>query len=221
MAIFGKKESCPLCSEKTGLFNMPYQLDSGEAICTKCVILLAGTLKMHQEQLKPKSMDEIRLMYNNKQKQVTDQEKAKEELLSNFQPNRAFSDVLLIDESNRQFRSFVETRPENIYPLDIITGYEIVENGTSVVSGGLGRAVAGGLLFGGTGAIVGAITGTKKQSTLITDMKLKLTTNNLDTPVLYFNLISKPIKSDSPEYRSRITAAEEVIASLDIILKKD
>lgn len=43
-------------------------------------------------------------------------------------------------------------------PFDSILGAEIYEDGSAVMSGGLGSAAIGGALFGSTGAVVGAIT---------------------------------------------------------------
>lgn len=220
MGLFGKKEkpTCSLCGSKTGLTNAAFTLDSGETICTKCVILLAGAFKADQDNLKAKSLDELQIMYQEKNNQEEAKQEAANSLLETFKPTKALSTILLVDEEHRLFSKF-EKSPTTIYQLDSITGYELVENGTSVTSGGLGRAAVGGILFGGAGAIVGAVTGQKKTASLVNDLKIKLTTDNLDKPVLYFSLIDKPVKSDSAEYRGRIEAADEVLASLDILLK--
>ena len=93
----------------------------------------------------------------------------------------------------------------DIYPVELISGYEIVEDGTSITSGGLGRAAIGGLAFGGAGAIVGAITGKKSSKGIVNTLKIKINLTDLDTPVLYVNLITKKTKKSSVLYKNAIT----------------
>lgn len=219
MGLIGKSDRCPLCNEKMWLGNAAFRLNNAEKICTKCVVLLSGVLKTDQAKLKDKSIEELQAMREALTNAKQDEEKEKQTLSSSFNATRALSDILLVDENNRLFARLTK-KPVDIYSIDSITGYELVENGISLSSGGLGRAVVGGLLFGGTGAIIGAVTGRKKTSELVYDLKIKLTTNDLNNPVIYISLINKPIKSNTAEYRGRIEAADTVLSSLDILLKK-
>lgn len=54
---------------------------------------------------------------------------------------------------------------------------EVLENNTAITKGGLGRAVVGGAIAGGVGAIVGANT---RKSEIITDLKLNIITKNIN-----------------------------------------
>ncbi|EPZ54444.1 hypothetical protein H477_3583 [[Clostridium] sordellii ATCC 9714] len=51
-----------------------------------------------------------------------------------------------------------------MYNYKDIIEFELLEDGESITKGGLGRAVAGGVLLGGVGAIVGGVTGIEKQT---------------------------------------------------------
>ena len=95
-----------------------------------------------------------------------------------------------------------------------------MENGNTVSSGGLGRAAIGALAFGGVGAIVGAATGRKKTKAVVDSLKIKITMNDLEVPVIYVDLITSKTKVESWVYRSAISKADNILASLDIIVKQ-
>lgn len=80
-------------------------------------------------------------------------------------------------------KSEKELKDVHVYKFSDIISYDLEVNSQSVASGGLGRAVAGGVLFGGTGAIVGVVTGGKKTKTKVKGGVLKITVNSFDKPV--------------------------------------
>lgn len=53
-----------------------------------------------------------------------------------------------------------------MFNYDDLVSFELLEDSESVASGGLGRAFAGGILFGGAGAIVAGVIGKKKQKVI-------------------------------------------------------
>ena len=85
---------------------------------------------------------------------------------------------------------------------------EIIENGNSVAKDSFGRAIVGGVLAGGVGAIVGAITHEKQ--TEIHGLYIRVITSNIKYPQHKVNFIEagKTFKSDSPEYREVFGRAE-------------
>lgn len=68
-------------------------------------------------------------------------------------------------------------------PFDEIAGCETIINNQS--SGGIGRAVAGGILAGGAGAIIGAVTAKQR----VNSYKLIIYRKNIDSPKFIYNLI--------------------------------
>lgn len=118
------------------------------------------------------------------------------ELLREYSPTRSF----LFEQKGFQKKEY--TLDENlrkwcidINGSDVLIGFdelisfELVVNDTVQQTGGLGTAVAGGLLFGAPGAIAGGIVG-KKAEKKITHMSIRVV---LDHP--YFNEVYYPFIS--------------------------
>lgn len=98
-----------------------------------------------------------------------------------------------------------------------ILDYELLENGETVVTkGGLGSAIAGGVLFGRVGAIVGSNTGKKKSVTSINELRIKVVTKDMNNPNTYINLITSSTKTDSLIYRSSYETAQKIMSMLQI-----
>lgn len=102
-----------------------------------------------------------------------------------------------------------------------ILSYELLEDGGSVTSGGLARAVAGNSLFGGKGAVVGAVTGKKKTKPVCTDLRVKIVLANHEVPAHYLVLIGHKTSKDSFSYRSDFKSAQDICAKLEGILREN
>lgn len=107
------------------------------------------------------------------------------------------------------------------YELEKILEFEVLEGGFSIAKGGLGRAVVGGLLLGGTGAVVGAVTGGKKSKDVVTSLQLKLTLNDPETPVRLIDFISFESKRDGFHYKEGEKRLSEAVAMFKIMFKKN
>lgn len=106
---------------------------------------------------------------------------------------------------------------DNIDPIPFskITGCEILED--SAVTGGIGRAVAGGILAGGVGAIVGATTKKKE----ISSYKIIIYMSDINRPKIVLNLITSKMKIDSLYYKDAVRFANDVNASVKSIISKN
>lgn len=115
--------------------------------------------------------------------------------------------------------SFVSTRGDAAYPetrkilLSEIVDVQVDCDGE--VQGGVGRAVVGGLLAGGVGAIVGASTA-KKQ---ITYFDIILTCRSISDPVLLFRLIKSPVSTSSEQYKQALDFSRKVSASIKALME--
>lgn len=77
-----------------------------------------------------------------------------------FQTTRGIKDEILFDDSHKIL--YIK-RCNYYFPYSNIIGYCILERfETAIQGGGVGRAIIGGALFGGAGAVVGAMTGKKE-----------------------------------------------------------
>lgn len=108
-------------------------------------------------------------------------------------------------------------RLKDVCNYDDLLSYELLEDGNSVTSGGLGGAAAGALLFGGTGAIIGGVTGKKKTEKEISSLKIKITLKGVSTAPLYINLLAIRSNSMSATYRAAYEQAQQILSTLDQI----
>ncbi|TQW48753.1 helix-turn-helix transcriptional regulator [Clostridioides difficile] len=151
--------------------------------------------------------------------------KTNRELLAKFVETNRINKFVSIDEDNN-FIKISDIRKggdviENVYATDEIMQFELLEDGESIASGGLGRAVVGGALFGATGAIVGGITGKKTTRKVVDTFKIKITFNNINNPLEYVNLINAKTKTNSSIYQNACNEAQEILSVLSIIIKNN
>ncbi len=106
-----------------------------------------------------------------------------------------------------------------IYRFSEIITYELVEDGYSIAKGGTGRAIAGGLLFGGVGAIVGGVTGKRKTKTTVNSMKLMVSINNKYSNHLEIDFLYRTgeIKTGSGQYKVVKNLATSVVSLFDFM----
>lgn len=103
------------------------------------------------------------------------------------------------------------------FEFDDLVGYELMQDDSVVVSGGVGQALIGGALFGGFGAVAGAVSGKRTSKKKIESLYLKITMNTFDMPCVMLPLITKPTKIDSKEYKNAFNQAHEILSMLDVI----
>lgn len=137
-----------------------------------------------------------------------------------FTPTKMVGNYFAIDENTCLWAISKGTssfKHSVLYSYDDIVDYELLEDGSSVVKGGAGRALVGGMFFGGVGAIVGGATSTRKAKQICTNLSIKITVNNIATPVEYIKLISSATRKDSLTYRGAFQDAQEIISLLQLI----
>ena len=138
-----------------------------------------------------------------------------------FSPTRKIGNYFAVDENARLWMigkglipTFNNAMP---YCYDDIIDFELLEDGSSIVKGGVGRAIVGGVLFGGVGAIVGGATGKKKAKQICTSLSIKITINNMAHPVEYIKIITTETPKSSFVYKSSYQVAQEIISLLQLI----
>ena len=112
-----------------------------------------------------------------------------------------------------------------IISAENIMGVEITENGKGLLSSSvnkntLGMAAVGGLLFGGAGAIVGAISGSNAKSK-ITEISLRIAIDNIKTPYVGINFLSQVTGKGSDEHKQVLTNAEKWYGIISILLERE
>ena len=104
------------------------------------------------------------------------------------------------------------------YSFEDLVSYELIVNNQTVVSGGVGQALVAGAMFGAIGAVAGGIVAKRKSTTKILNMTVRVTSNDFTKPVIFIDLIKKPVKNTSKEYKEAVENAQRIMGALDVIV---
>lgn len=110
---------------------------------------------------------------------------------------------------------------EDVFHFSQLIGFDLVEDGTSITEGGLGSALVGGALLGGTGAIIGASLG-RKQKSICGQLSVIIT---VDDPYISFfsiDLVKSEMRlnKNSDLYQKAKKDLHSIAALLTMILKQ-
>lgn len=207
MGLFFKKETCCICKLTEGS-----QKISDGFVCKNCLKACGGfypSTKPLKLATKLDIENIIKFSNNNKK------------LLEEFEATKKIGSYIEIDENKKQLiipDGFMGKKINpRVYNFEDIIDYELLEDGESITKGGLGRAVVGGALLGGVGAIVGGVTGKKKTKNLINSLKIKVTVNDTNSPTTYINLINTQTKASSFVYKVAYSSAQEILSIFAVI----
>lgn len=173
------------------------------------------TIDATQGMWKPK----VKINYESEKQGKVSDEINLVERIQRFNPTKKIGDYLYIDEIKKEWtipKGVFSKKVQQIYDYSDILSYELIEDGNSISKGGIGRALVGGALFGGVGAIVGGVTGHKTKSTC-TRLQIKITLNSTINPIEYITLISTETKKSSFIYNSAYNVAQQILSMLEII----
>lgn len=212
MGFFSLKQTCSICGNECSLNR--YQLKDKGWCCGDCFkkagfTLVTPTITM--------TADTVKGIIEKKTQSRKD--------LDRFIVTQDFGTYIKFDERNKKWciPDTLTGKLKNpiIYSFDEIIGFELLEDGDSITKGGTGRAVAGGLLFGVGGAIVGGATGKRKTKSTCTRLQIKITINNISNPNVFVNLITVETKKASMLYKSAYTSAQNIMSVLQVICENN
>lgn len=191
--------------------------DTGSTIAIFVLLFIFGGMFLSQEDKSKKEVEK---------KKQQDRDKAHEKNIAELKPDKVIRADKVLDNvaiyiSNFKKQVLFVSLISNIrviYYFDELIECSIEEDGVTIESGGVGRAVVGGVLAGGVGAVVGAATRSSKPTTL--SLSVRLVTRNLDRPLYKISIIKEATKRDSPEYRYRKRLAEQIYATMISIIKR-
>jgi hypothetical protein len=207
--LFGGKK-CDICGVNKGKNNV-----ANGTVCNECYTQCSYFLTPY-EIMNHKSLLMTTL------KEAYARAKKSEELDKIFRGTGNVGNNFFVDSVNNLWAVIDNTYNENkklVFSFDDVVGFELLQDDESILTGGLGSAIAGGVLFGGVGAIVGGIVGTKKIKAVIKKFQIKIDFKNAKP--YYINLLQGPgygasIKSGTTEYNKTLSKAEMI---LDIFSK--
>ena len=112
----------------------------------------------------------------------------------------------------------IHSSKEKIYKFSDLNNFELLEDDSTVTSGGIGQAVVGAFITGSyIGAVAGGVTGKRKTKKVVKNLVVKLNINDFDNPCIMIPLITKSTKVDSKEYKEAYNQAQKIISMLDLI----
>lgn len=134
-----------------------------------------------------------------------------------FQPTNT-TNHLEVDEINKLFR--IKQGMSLILHYDELVDYKLIVDDEEVITGGLGigRALVGGALTGGIGALLGGLTKKKKKKRYITSLNLQIRykfNEEVQTSILSF--IRGKTKVKSAVHRKAVNDSELALLILDDI----
>lgn len=191
--------TCDVCDSKVGWTNPALEL-SDATVCNNCLPRKQLTFK------------ETALIKTMKLDDFKDRIKGYK---SDFNATTEIPGKMKINETDQQIL-FI---PNTVVSFKDIIGYELLEDDETVVSGGIGRAVVGGTLFGGSGAVVGAVTG--KKTGTCSNLRIKVTLDSISNPVEYIKFIDKKTKKNKREYKDAVDQAQKCLSILQVIADRN
>lgn len=207
MGFFSLKADCSICEKETGMNR--YRIANKEWICASCFKQMGKLTKPIQKM----TVEEIHAAMDNK--------KANDDELAAFTPTKKISTFVEFDDTQKKWvilsAVLGKRNKSTVYNYSDIIDFELLEDGDSISKGGLGRALVGGVLFGGTGAVVGGVTGKRKNKSICNSLKIKVTLNDINNPVVYINFITTPTKKDGFVFKTIYKEAHECLSVLQLI----
>ncbi|MEQ8548740.1 MAG: hypothetical protein RIC03_12560 [Cyclobacteriaceae bacterium] len=127
-----------------------------------------------------------------KEKRRKDWLRGKIDKVDGFNPSKTFIDtpntVVSIDKENKKIFVKIDSSKGKVINYKKLIGCELLEDGEKVYSRSAGstagRVIAGSLILGPVGAIVGAATGKSVEKKKIKSLKLRLLVNDEINPII-------------------------------------
>lgn len=144
--------------------------------------------------------------------------------LKSYNYTHRIGNYIAINEKDKTWSPFPY---QKIYKFIDLIDYEIIENNQTIYSSisskgtaGIGRAVIGGILFGGVGAVVGASTAKSKiateSSNIIESIKIKITINDMNIRNIIIDMGYNGL-AHSKEATTIKSYVQDIVSALDII----
>lgn len=205
MRIFGKS-TCMLCNGEAGITAK--KIDGQNEICGICAEMCAfprGT--------------RLKLMDVNQVKDAYDKALQDRKLDDEFVASRSNSYIEIDDDEKLICFPTTRTRyrAPRIYSFGDIIQFEVVENGETITSGGLGRAIFGGAILGPLGAILGGITGGKKTKGICEQLELRIDINDINYPTHTIYFVTQKIKRKSFLFKQIAKELQETLSLMNYV----
>ena len=139
------------------------------------------------------------------------------ENLPDFKPTDSYGTAMSemtisFDDTRKKICFFNKAQKSFIYDYNKILQCELVVDGETYLKQSTGntagRAILGGLLLGGVGAIIGGVTGKSKQNETIRSIDLKIIIDDTINPIFKINFFTGVIQKRTSLYKKVYSEAE-------------
>lgn len=217
MGLFSK-ENCIICGQEVGAMNRT-KMYNGTYICSNCVAKTLLTNGWNINTLKTSTPEQIKERMEFALKETEENKKR----VQNFNPTLKEGGYIWFDDMNKWFvlpKGTFSSKIDNchVFKYDELLDFEVLEDGNTITKGGFGKAIVGGAVFGLAGAIAGGTS--KKSKQVCTKLEIKITTKNIDDPVIYLNLINAEFKKDGLIYKTASKSVQNILSKFQIIVNQ-
>jgi len=121
-----------------------------------------------------------------------------------------------VDESKQAISVLNSNKVCDLINFSDIMGYEVMED--NQVVGGISRAIVGGIVAGGAGAIIGSQTAHKKK---VYSYGIAIYLNNIKNPRMMIPIIKNSVKPTDKRYKEAIKFSDNVGITLKTIIARN
>ena len=129
--------------------------------------------------------------------------------------------VIRADDRNKLW--YYSTQKTTRFPVyhkfSDIASYNLYQDSDMVTKGGTGRVIAGGLMFGVAGAVIGGVPAKQKTTKIINEMYIRVSFKNISTDYVKIPLCGS-VRTDSTAYLNAREMANQVLALLDAMVSQ-
>lgn len=209
------KEKCALCGNEVNALKR-IQLNDGQFLCADCFMKTGINPHYGFDAIKSMTVEEISERIKAHDAEIQENNRR----IQKFATTYKVGDYIWFDDRNKWFaipRSVVTKKIDksHVFSYEEIASCDILEDGNTSTSGGLGKAVVGGALFGVVGAMAGATS--KKTKQICTELEVVITTKNLTYPTIYIKLIDSETNKNSFSYKNAYRNANNIVSKLKSI----
>lgn len=213
--LFGKREEeCALCGQISKKKFSSLSLDTGDFVCNQC----KSHIDIDYSHFRTMSLREAREYINIRKNNL--------KLLEAFKQDRKLefaTGYMYIDLSSKfwyveEYSFFNSYYNPQIYSFESIINYNLIKDGDTISQGRLGRALIGGILAGGIGALIGA--SISDYESVVKSLLVNISIDNKYRTSICLPIIDQETKLDSLTYENKIDDLNNILASLDYMISK-
>lgn len=120
---------------------------------------------------------------------------------------------LCVVSKNLTYKLF---KPKDIIDVSIAENNSVIEE--TKITNQIGRAVVGGVLLGGVGAIIGGLTSNKSNSVNVDSLHVVMHLNDFEHHTIMLNCLPIKTQRNSPAYQNAINVANSWYGVLNVLM---